>query len=80
LFQTTADTSTEATENGAGGFKGLSDTKAGHNPNNMGNTDSKLNFRKAIVQLTQKNQKIDPSDEPFWEQFWQGHQTTLERC
>ncbi|XP_043645587.1 protein HID1 [Drosophila teissieri] len=44
----------------------------------MGNTDSKLNFRKAIVQLTQKNQKIDPSDEQFWEQFWQGHQTTLE--
>ncbi|KAH8252236.1 hypothetical protein KR038_005517 [Drosophila bunnanda] len=44
----------------------------------MGNTDSKLNFRKAIVQLTQKNQKIDPSDDQFWEQFWQGHQTTLE--
>ncbi|XP_034103607.1 protein HID1 [Drosophila albomicans] len=44
----------------------------------MGNTDSKLNFRKAIVQLTQKNQKIDNSDEQFWEQFWQAHQTTLE--
>ncbi|EDW74400.1 uncharacterized protein Dwil_GK21409 [Drosophila willistoni] len=44
----------------------------------MGNTDSKLNFRKAIVQLTQKNQKVDPNDEQFWEQFWQGHQTTME--
>ncbi|XP_030554295.1 protein HID1 [Drosophila novamexicana] len=44
----------------------------------MGNTDSKLNFRKAIVQLTQKNQKIDNNDEQFWEQFWQAHQTTLE--
>ncbi|KAI9583658.1 protein HID1 [Glossina fuscipes] len=42
----------------------------------MGNTDSKLNFRKAIV-LTQKNQRID-ADDPFWEQFWTGHQTTLE--
>ncbi|EDV98192.1 protein HID1 [Drosophila grimshawi] len=44
----------------------------------MGNTDSKLNFRKAIVQLTQKNQKIDNNDDQFWEQFWQAHQTTLE--
>lgn len=43
----------------------------------MGNTDSKLNFRKSIVQLTQKNQKID-ADDPFWEQFWCGHQTSLE--
>ncbi|XP_011291696.2 protein HID1 [Musca domestica] len=43
----------------------------------MGNSDSKLNFRKSIVQLTQKNQKID-ADDPFWEQFWSGHQTTLE--
>ncbi|TMW49365.1 hypothetical protein DOY81_005561 [Sarcophaga bullata] len=43
----------------------------------MGNTDSKLNFRKAIVQLTQKNQKID-ADDPFWDQFWSGHQTSLE--
>ncbi|TDG50965.1 hypothetical protein AWZ03_002620 [Drosophila navojoa] len=44
----------------------------------MGNTDSKLNFRKAIVQLTQKNQKIDNNDDQFWDQFWQAHQTTLE--
>lgn len=44
----------------------------------MGNSDSKLNFRKAIVQLTQKNQKIDDTDTQFWDQFWYGHQTTLE--
>ncbi|XP_014085178.2 protein HID1 [Bactrocera oleae] len=44
----------------------------------MGNSDSKLNFRKAIVQLTQKNQKIDDTDNQFWDQFWYGHQTTLE--
>ena len=36
----------------------------------MGNSDSKLNFRKAVVQLTSKNQSIDPSDEYFWSQFW----------
>jgi hypothetical protein len=36
----------------------------------MGNSDSKLNFRKAVVQLTSKNQSIDPSDEFFWSQFW----------
>uniref|UniRef100_A0A1A9WV26 Protein HID1 n=1 Tax=Glossina brevipalpis TaxID=37001 RepID=A0A1A9WV26_9MUSC len=44
----------------------------------MGNTDSKLNFRKAIVKLTQKNQRIDADDHAFWGQFWTGHQTTLE--
>ncbi|XP_067628121.1 protein HID1 [Eurosta solidaginis] len=44
----------------------------------MGNSDSKLNFRKAIVQLTQKHQKIDDTDEQFWDQFWYGHQTSLE--
>lgn len=43
----------------------------------MGNSDSKLNFRKAIVQLTEKSQRIEASD-PFWEQFWTGHQTSLE--
>ncbi|XP_030375180.1 protein HID1 [Scaptodrosophila lebanonensis] len=42
----------------------------------MGNTDSKINFRKAIVQLT--HQKIEPTDDQFWEQFWHAHQTTLE--
>ena len=41
------------------------------------NSDSKLNFRKAVVQLTQKHQKIDVADQ-FWEQFWLGHQTALE--
>lgn len=43
----------------------------------MGNSDSKLTFRKAIVQLTEKDQRIE-ADDPFWEQFWAGHQTSLE--
>ena len=36
----------------------------------MGNTDSKLNYRKAIVQLTTKTHPIDTKDDQFWDQFW----------
>ncbi|XP_055381745.1 protein HID1 [Condylostylus longicornis] len=43
----------------------------------MGNTDSKLIFRKAIVQLTSKNQVIEAKDETFWEQFWSDHSTSI---
>ncbi|KAG5670438.1 hypothetical protein PVAND_000702 [Polypedilum vanderplanki] len=35
----------------------------------MGNADTKLNFRKAIVQLANKSQPIKPED-AFWDQFW----------
>ncbi|XKL68494.1 hypothetical protein PGB90_003985 [Kerria lacca] len=36
----------------------------------MGNSDTKLNFRKAVIQLTTKSQKpIDANDENFWDQF-----------
>ncbi|XP_055529474.1 protein HID1 [Wyeomyia smithii] len=44
----------------------------------MGNTDTKLNFRKAIVQLTSKSQPIDASDDAFWEQFWCEHNTSVQ--
>lgn len=36
----------------------------------MGNADTKLNFRKAVVQLTSKTQPIDAADDTFWDQFW----------
>lgn len=36
----------------------------------MGNSDSKLQFRKAIVSLTSKSSPIDAQDEEFWQQFW----------
>ncbi|XP_054706104.1 protein HID1-like isoform X2 [Uloborus diversus] len=36
----------------------------------MGNTDTKLNFRKAVIQLTTKTQLIDAKDDIFWDQFW----------
>uniref|UniRef100_A0A1L8DB55 Protein HID1 n=1 Tax=Nyssomyia neivai TaxID=330878 RepID=A0A1L8DB55_9DIPT len=44
----------------------------------MGNTDTKLVFRKAIVQLTTKNQKIDATDDTFWDQFWSEHNTNVQ--
>ncbi|XP_060521307.1 protein HID1 [Cylas formicarius] len=36
----------------------------------MGNVDTKLNFRKAVVQLISKSEPVDASDDTFWEQFW----------
>ncbi|KAG1674803.1 Protein HID1 [Nymphon striatum] len=36
----------------------------------MGNADTKLKFRKAVIQLTTKTQPVDVSDETFWDQFW----------
>lgn len=36
----------------------------------MGGTDSKLNFRKAVVQLTTKTQPVEAGDDAFWDQFW----------
>ncbi|KAK6638455.1 cell wall biogenesis protein [Polyplax serrata] len=44
----------------------------------MGNTDTKLNFRKAVVQLTSKTQPIDTSDDNFWNQFWAENSTTVQ--
>ncbi|GAB0100582.1 HID1 [Sergentomyia squamirostris] len=44
----------------------------------MGNTDTKLNFRKAIVQLTTKNQQIDASDDSFWDQLWSDHCSSIQ--
>ncbi|XP_071533729.1 protein HID1 isoform X2 [Panulirus ornatus] len=44
----------------------------------MGNADTKLHFRKAVVQLTTKTQPIDASDDSFWEQFWGEHVTSVQ--
>lgn len=39
----------------------------------MGGTESKVGFRRAIVNLTGRtNQTIDTSDDAFWDQFWSG--------
>ncbi|XP_045214651.2 protein HID1-like isoform X4 [Mercenaria mercenaria] len=44
----------------------------------MGNSDTKLNFRKAVIQLTTKTQPIEASDEAFWEQFWSESVTCVQ--
>ncbi|XP_068238981.1 protein HID1 isoform X1 [Palaemon carinicauda] len=44
----------------------------------MGNADTKLHFRKAVVQLTTKTSPIDASDDSFWDQFWGDHVTTIQ--
>ncbi|XP_076066797.1 protein HID1 isoform X2 [Oratosquilla oratoria] len=44
----------------------------------MGNADTKLQFRKAVVQLTTKTKTIDATDDIFWEQFWCEHVTSIQ--
>ncbi|XP_028176660.1 protein HID1-like [Ostrinia furnacalis] len=44
----------------------------------MGNADTKLNFRKAVVQLTSKSQAIDAADDTFWDQFWSESVTNVQ--
>ncbi|MED6245026.1 cell wall biogenesis protein [Ataeniobius toweri] len=36
----------------------------------MGNADTKLHFRKAVIQLTTKTQPVEATDNVFWDQFW----------
>ncbi|KAJ8263785.1 hypothetical protein GJAV_G00141260 [Gymnothorax javanicus] len=44
----------------------------------MGNSDSKLNFRKAIVQFTTKTQPVEATDDAFWDQFWPDAAPTVQ--
>nr|XP_061805863.1 protein HID1-like [Nerophis lumbriciformis] len=44
----------------------------------MGSTDSKLNFRKAVIQLTTKTQPVEATDDAFWDQFWADSSTTVQ--
>ena len=44
----------------------------------MGNTDSKLSFRKAVIQLTTKTQPVDVNDDAFWDQFWAENVATIQ--
>ncbi|XP_036812220.1 protein HID1-like isoform X3 [Oncorhynchus mykiss] len=44
----------------------------------MGNVDSKLNFRKAVIQLTTKTQPVEATDHAFWDQFWADTATTVQ--
>ncbi|XP_033896296.2 protein HID1 [Acipenser ruthenus] len=44
----------------------------------MGNSDSKLNFRKAVIQLTTKTQPVEATDDAFWDQFWADTTTSVQ--
>ncbi|XP_078692623.1 protein HID1-like isoform X3 [Branchiostoma floridae x Branchiostoma belcheri] len=44
----------------------------------MGNSDTKLNFRKAVIQLTTKTQPVEAQDEAFWDQFWTDSVTSVQ--
>ncbi|XP_050535376.1 protein HID1 isoform X2 [Daktulosphaira vitifoliae] len=44
----------------------------------MGNADTKLVFRKAVVQLTSKTQTISAEDDDFWNQFWSENVTNVQ--
>ncbi|XP_027053270.1 protein HID1-like [Pocillopora damicornis] len=43
----------------------------------MGGSDSKLNFRKAVVQLTTKKTAVEATDDTFWDQFWSESSATI---
>lgn len=44
----------------------------------MGSGESKLNFRKAVVQLTTKLQTVEAADNNFWERFWSENITGVQ--
>lgn len=43
----------------------------------MGNTDTKEQFRKAVVQLTSRTSPIDTKDDEFWNQFFNESVTSI---
>ncbi|XP_077594830.1 protein HID1b isoform X1 [Stigmatopora nigra] len=43
----------------------------------MGSSDSKVHFRKAVVQLASTTQPVEASDDVFWEQFWARPSTSI---
>lgn len=42
----------------------------------MGNSDSRVNFRKAVLELASNKKALETSDESFWEQFWSPENVT----
>uniref|UniRef100_A0A3B3UEU3 HID1 domain containing n=1 Tax=Poecilia latipinna TaxID=48699 RepID=A0A3B3UEU3_9TELE len=44
----------------------------------MGSSDSKLNFRKAVIQLTTKTQPVEATEDAFWDQFWADTTITVQ--
>uniref|UniRef100_A0A3Q3VQB2 Uncharacterized protein n=1 Tax=Mola mola TaxID=94237 RepID=A0A3Q3VQB2_MOLML len=44
----------------------------------MGSGDSKLHFRKAVIQLTTRTQPVEATDDAFWDQFWADSSTSVQ--
>ncbi|XP_040924361.1 protein HID1b isoform X2 [Betta splendens] len=44
----------------------------------MGNADTKLHFRKAVIQLTTKTRPVEATDDAFWDQFWAETSTSVQ--
>ncbi|KAM9832587.1 LOW QUALITY PROTEIN: protein HID1b [Neosynchiropus ocellatus] len=44
----------------------------------MGNSETKLHFRKAVIQLTTKTQPVEAADDAFWDQFWADTSTSVQ--
>ena len=44
----------------------------------MGNADTKLNFRKAVINLTTKTEPVEADDDTFWEQFWSDSVSSIQ--
>jgi len=43
----------------------------------VGNSDTKLQFRQAIIDITSKSSPIDAKDNQFWDQFWSDSITSV---
>ena len=44
----------------------------------MGNADTKLNFRKAVINLTTKTEPVEADDDTFWEQSWSDSVSSIQ--
>ncbi|GAU96136.1 hypothetical protein RvY_07624 [Ramazzottius varieornatus] len=44
----------------------------------MGNTDSKVGYRKAVIELKSKDKTVSSEDETFWQQFWKDQSYTVQ--
>ncbi|OQV18150.1 Protein HID1 [Hypsibius exemplaris] len=44
----------------------------------MGNVDSKVGFRKAIIDLRSKDKVVEPEEESFWQQFWKDQSVAVQ--
>jgi hypothetical protein len=44
----------------------------------MGNSDTKISYRKVVIRLTASNETVDLNDKLFWSQFWSEQITSIQ--